>query len=273
MDSIKDPVGMIGHRLEAEMLIVAVATSFIQNLLNAGHRTGLKVRDLAVSSFLSAEAVLTPAEREMGVVLVDIGGGTTDIAVYLKGSPVYASVLPIGGEHITNDLAIGLRTTVSEARNIKERHGLAAVALSSDKSLVTVPNIYGRELRDVSEQAIASIIEPRVEEMMQLIKGELLRGGIPMEIPGGVVFTGGTAKLRGIGVIGEEYLEMSVRVGIPENICGDMEQLRQPEYAAAIGSLVFGNRIKEVVAEPNREVYHFSKYFERVVDRVMELLR
>jgi len=273
MEGVREPTGMVGHRLEAEVLIIAVATSFLQNLVNTLNRAGVKVRDLAISSFLSAEAVLGASEKEMGVVLIDIGGGTTDLAVYSKGAPLLTAVLPLGGEHITNDLAIGLRTTAAEARSLKEQQGCCSLNLADTQELLSVTSIYGKESRMISEQTLASIISPRVEELMQFIADELAKAGLTGRLPGGAVFTGGSAKLKGILEVGEEYLEMNTRIGYPENIWGDFDYLKNPEYSSLIGALLFGSRAKEMVAQENREVAHFSKYLERVLDKVMYFLK
>ncbi|MGE5379527.1 MAG: cell division protein FtsA [Methylocystaceae bacterium] len=273
MEGVREPSGMIGHRLEAEVLIIAVATSFLQNLVNTLGRAGVKVRDLAISSFLSAEAVLAASEKDMGVVLIDIGGGTTDLAVYTRGAPLLSAVLPLGGEHITNDLAIGLRTMASEARSLKENYGCCSTVLADEEVLFNVTSIYGKESRVISEKTLASIIEPRVQELMQFIADELDKAGLTGRLPGGAVFTGGSAKLKGILQVGEEYLMMNTRIGYPENIWGDFDHLKNPEYSSLIGALLFGNQAREMVAHDNREVTHFSKYLEKVVDKFMYFLK
>lgn len=273
IDGVRDPAGMIGHRLEGEVLIIAVTTTMIQNLLNTLNRVGLKVTEIMLSPILAAEAVLTPAEKEMGVAIVDFGGGTTDITVYMKGAPVFVSVLPVGGEHITNDLAIGLKTTTGEARTLKEKHGRCTAREASDQNLISVSSIYGKQTYQVSEQQIAEMIEARVEEVLQMIGAELQKSGWFDALTGGVVFTGGSAKLRGIEEMGEEYLKINVRAGMPENIWGVLDYSKSPEYAAVIGSLIYGTRVKEMSFDSNRQMFSFSKYFEKILDRFLYLLR
>lgn len=241
-EGVVDPLGMMGSRLEVEVIIVTAMTSALQNMVKTISRTGTKVKEIVLSSILAAEAVLLPAEKEMGVALIDIGGGTSDIAVFEQGSLVFASVLPIGGDYITRDLAVGLRTTIDEARRIKENFGYATVNLVPDGQMVDIASIYGKESRQVSEKTIASIIQPRVEELLELLDVELHRAGFSGLLPAGVVLTGGSSQLKGIVPVGEEYLNMPMRIGYPENIGFGINQQYGPEYAAVLGNLVYGAR-------------------------------
>jgi len=242
-EGVVDPLGMMGSRLEVEVIIVTALTSALQNMVKTVGRTGTKVKEIVLSSILSAEAVLQPAEKEMGVVLVDIGGGTSDIAVFEQGSLVYASVLPVGGDYITRDLAVGLRTTIDEARRIKENYGYAHVDLVPEGEMVDISSIYGKDSRQVSERAIASIIQPRVEELLEILNAELRRTGFDGVLPAGIVLTGGCSLLKGIIPFGEEYLNMPMRIGYPENGGLGINQQYGPEYAAVLGNLLYGARV------------------------------
>ncbi len=242
-EGVVDPLGMMGSRLEVEVIIVTAMTSALQNMVKTVSRTGTKVKEIVLSSLQAAEAVLLPAEKEMGVALIDIGGGTSDIAVFDQGSLVFASVLPIGGDYITRDLAVGLRTTIDEARRIKENFGYANVNLAPDGKVVEISSIYGKDSRQVSEKTIASIIQPRVEELLELLALELRRTGYGGVLPAGIVLTGGTSLLKGIIPIGEEYLNMPMRIGFPENVGYGINQQYGPEYAAVLGNLLYGARL------------------------------
>ncbi len=242
-EGVVDPLGMMGSRLEVEVIIVTAMTSALQNMVKTVSRTGTKVREIVLSSILAAEAVLQPAEKEMGVVLVDIGGGTTDVAVFEQGSLVYASVLPVGGDYITRDLAVGLRTTIDEARRIKENYGYAHVDLISEGTMVEISSIYGKDSRQVSQRTIASIIQPRVEELLEILNAELRRTGFNGVLPAGIVLTGGCSLLKGIIPFGEEYLNMPMRIGYPENGGLGVNQQYGPEYAVVLGNLLYGARV------------------------------
>lgn len=242
-EGVVDPLGMMGSRLEVEVIIVTAMTSALQNIVKTVSRTGTKVKEIVLSSILSSEAVLSPAEKEMGVALIDVGGGTSDIAIYEQGSLVFASCLPIGGDYITRDLAVGLRTTVEEARRIKENFGYAHVDLAPEGKVVEISSIYGKDNRQVSEKTIASIIQPRVEELLELLNTELRRSGFGGVLPAGIVLTGGCSLLKGIMPVGEEYLNMPMRIGFPENIGFGHNQQYGPEYAAVLGNLLYGIRL------------------------------
>lgn len=243
-EGIIDPVGMMGNRLEVEVIIVTSVTSGLQNLVRTVSRTGTKVKEIVISSVLSAESVLQPAERQMGVILVDIGGGTCDIGVFEENALIYASVLPIGGDYITRDLAVGLRTTMEEAERVKEQSGYASVSQAGDANMVEITSIYGKDTRQVSEKVIVSIIQPRVEELLDLLDGELHRSGFK-GLPAGVVLTGGTSLLKGIVPVGEEYLNVPVRVGYPENLSIVPGDFFSPEYSCVLGTLLYGARSLE----------------------------
>lgn len=238
-EGVVDAVGMVGSRLEVDAVLVTAATTAVQNLLKSVGRTGLKVKDLTLNALLAAESVLSPAEKEMGVVLVDIGGGTTDISIYEQGSLAFGSILPVGGEYITRDLAIGLRTTIEEAKRIKEQHGCACLDMAQEGVEVEVSGINGKDTRRVSEKLIASIIQPRVEELLEIIQSELFRAGVMGIPPGGMVLTGGTSNLKGIAKLVEEYLHIPARIGVPENARSLNGEFKQAQYAAVLGALLY----------------------------------
>ena len=219
-DGVKDPVGMVGSRLEAEVSIVVGAIAAIQNLQRSAQRINLNVDDLMYNALLGAESVLSPAELEMGVTLVDIGGGTTEVTYFEEGSVVQTSVLPIGGDYITKDLAIVLRTSMEEANRVKERYGVASPDMAKSDLMVNVHNIQGKDGQQVSQQVIAEIISARVIEMTEMIYAELKQFGCLNRMPGGIVLTGGAAELVGLVDIMEEYTTVPVRLGLPENMKG-----------------------------------------------------
>jgi len=265
-DGVKDPVGMVGSRLEAEVAIVVGAIAAIQNLQRSAQRINLHVDNLMYTALLGAEAVLTPAEREMGVVLVDIGGGTTEVTYFEEGSVLQTSVLPIGGEYITKDLAIVLRTSMEEANRIKERHGVASPDMAKSDLMINVHNIQGKDPREVSQQVIAEIISARVIEMTELIYAELKQFQCLNRMPGGIVLTGGGAELVGFADIMEEYTAVPVRLGLPENMRGLPTDFNRPQNAVALGGLLYSARQKAVKHEDTPRIFG-------VVDRISYWLK
>lgn len=241
-EGVVDPLGMMGSRLEVEVIIVTALTSALQNMVKTVGRTGTKVKEIVLSSILSAERFSSPQKRKW-VWCWWTSEGTSDIAVFEQGSLVYASVLPVGGDYITRDLAVGLRTTIDEARRIKENYGYAHVDLVPEGEMVDISSIYGKDSRQVSERAIASIIQPRVEELLEILNAELRRTGFDGVLPAGIVLTGGCSLLKGIIPFGEEYLNMPMRIGYPENGGLGINQQYGPEYAAVLGNLLYGARV------------------------------
>jgi cell division protein FtsA len=243
-DGVKDPVGMVGSRLETEVTIVIAATAAIQNMYRCAEKIDLQIERLIYNPILAAQAVLLPAEKEMGVVLIDIGGGTTDIAYFEGGKLLHASVLPVGGDYITRDLAIVLKTSLEHAVKIKEEDGVAGPEQASDANIIKVQNLRGKEVRQVSQQVIADIINARVVELIEMIYAELKRFGCLEQMPGGIVLTGGAAQLKGIDEVMEKHLDITVRLGIPENLRGVQSDINRPEYATVIGGLIYaGNNL------------------------------
>ncbi|MBC7346074.1 MAG: cell division protein FtsA [Clostridia bacterium] len=241
-DGIVDPSGMAGNRLEVEATLVLAAASSIQNLGKVIARAGLQVQEVVLSALAAAEAVLLPAEKDLGVVLLDIGGGTTDLAVFQRGSLRLAAVLPVGGDYITSDLAIGLRIPLAAAEQVKKQHGGIRASPVPEGQEVEVPDFGGEHTKKVSRQLLAAIVEARVKEILGLVRQKLAEATDFYMLPGGVVLTGGTAALAGLAQLAGEILQMPVRIGRPQGLEGMADLVQGPEYATAVGLLLYGAR-------------------------------
>jgi cell division protein FtsA len=239
-EDVREPIGMSGIRLEVKVHIVTGAVSAAQNIVKCVRRCGLEVNDLILQPLASARAVLSEDEKELGVCLLDIGGGTTDIAVFTHGAIRHTAVIPIAGDQITNDIAMALRTPTADAENIKTRHGVALRQLADPNDLIEVPGIGERASRSLSRQTLAEVIEPRVEELFTLVQQVLRESGFEELLSSGVVLTGGSAVMQGMVELGEEIFHMPVRVGIPKYQGGLAEVVRTPRYATAMGLLLEG---------------------------------
>jgi cell division protein FtsA len=239
-DGIREPVGMSGVRLEAKVHIVTGAVSSAQNIIKCCNRCGLDVADMVLEQVASSEAVLAPDEKDIGVALVDIGGGTTDIAVFLDGAIRHTAVIPIGGDHLTNDLVVGLRTSAREADQLKKKYGACMVSLVPPEDQVEVPSVGGRPPRPMPRQVMAQILEPRVEELFELVKGELQRSGFQELIAAGLVLTGGSSLLDGMTELAEEVFEQPVRLGRPTGVGGLVDVVSSPIYATGVGLVRYG---------------------------------
>jgi len=239
-DGIKDPHGMSGTRLDVKVHIITGAVTAIQNIVKSCSRAGLHVHDLVLQPLASSRAVLTSEEQELGVVVVDIGGGTTDLAFFLEGSLWHTEVLPIGGNHLTNDIAIGLRTPASEAEKIKIKYGCALSSLVKHEESLDVPSVGGRPPRLLSRQILCEIIEPRVEELFGMVQQRLKKTGFEDMFASGVVLTGGTALMEGVQDAAERYLGLPIRRGTPRNIGGLMDVVNSPIYATGVGLVLYG---------------------------------
>ncbi|MBI5955787.1 MAG: cell division protein FtsA [Chloroflexi bacterium] len=249
-DGVKDPVGMLGFRLEVETHIVTGAAASVQNLVRCVQKGDVEVNDLVLDALASSEAVLTEEEKEMGVILADVGGGTTDIAIFMDGAAWHTTVLPVGGSHITNDIAVGLRTATATAEDIKIRCGYAVAAAVDEAEPVELVG-FGREnQRVVSRRALSEIIELRSREIFGLILGEIKRSGYDGLLPAGLVLTGGTAELSGITELGSEILQLPVRVGYPRSLEGLSDVVSGPAYAAGVGLLVWSIANRDSPAKP-----------------------
>ena len=239
-DGIKEPLGISGVRLEARAHIVTGAVASAQNIVKCANRCGLTVRDIVLAALATGRAVLSPEEQELGVCLIDIGGGTADLTVFHSGAVKYTSVVSVGGNHITNDIAAGLRTPIAAAEEIKCKYGTALASLVSKDETIEVPSTGERASRVLSKLVLAEIIEPRVNELFTLIQRELVRGGCDEFLTSGIVLSGGTASLAGICQVAEQVFNLPVRVGKPKGVGGLTDLVRGPEYAAAVGLVLYG---------------------------------
>lgn len=239
-DGIVDPLGMSGVRLEAKVHIVTGAVTSAQNIIKCANRAGLDVYDIVLESLASSEAVLSKEERNLGVALIDFGGGTTDLALFSKGAIKHTSVLALGGDNLTYDIAVGLRTPKLEAEKIKIKYGSALSSLIGKDETIEVPGVGGRKPRTLSRQILGEILEPRVEEIFTLIYQELVRSGYDELASSGVVVTGGSAELPGISEMAEQIFSAPARVGYPEEIDGLVDLINKPMYATAVGLVLYG---------------------------------
>ena len=241
-DGVRNPVGMYGARLEVEAHIVTGTSTVLANLMKCVQRAGLEVEEVVLEPLASAEAALTSAERELGVVIADIGGGTTSIGVFVGGGLTHTAILPIGGHHITSDIAVGLRTPVSEAEKLKVRYGAATPQETSEGELIEVFNVGDREPRILPRRVLCEIIEPRLQEICNMLRLQIRRSGYAHLVPAGIVLTGGTALLRGITRFTSEKLELPARLGLPEQIGGLTDAVGSPVYATGVGLVLYGVR-------------------------------
>lgn len=239
-EGIKEPIGMSGVRLEAKVHIVTGAVSAAQNIIKCVRRCGLEADDIVLEQLASSYSVLTEDEKDLGVCLVDIGGGTTDLAVFTNGAISHTSVIPIAGDHVTNDIAVALRTPTQDAEEIKVRHACALAQLANSDETVEVPSVGNRPLRRMSRQTLAEVIEPRYVELFSLVQAELRRSGYERLIVAGVVLTGGSSNMQGVVELAEEVFHMPVRVGAPKYVNGLVELIRNPIYATGAGLLLYG---------------------------------
>ncbi len=239
-DGIREPVGMNGVRLEAKVHIVTGAISSAQNLTKCANRAGISVTELCLQPIASASAVLTQDEKELGVALVDIGGGTTDIAIFREGSLLYTSVLPVGGVHITNDISVGIRASLDAAEKIKIAHGCAMASLLQENETIEVPAVGEGKARVVSRKILAEIIEARVEEMYSMIQQEINNSGYGELLAAGIVLTGGTTLLQGMVELGDFLFEVPLKRGVPIRLGGLKEVVNSPKYSTAVGLLKYG---------------------------------
>jgi cell division protein FtsA len=239
-EGLKEPVGIAGVRLEAKVHIVTSQVSAAQNLVKCCKQAGLVVDDVVLGALASADAVLTPEEKDLGVALVDVGAGTTDVVVFHGGAVRHTASLPLGGQHLTNDIAAGLRTPTAEAEKIKQRYGCARAAVVERHVEIEVPSVGNREPRVLSRHILCEIIEPRVEEIFQLVAREIIRSGYEEVLASGVVLVGGTVLLERITDVAEQVLRLPVRIGVPHHVNALADLVASPIHAAAIGLLLAG---------------------------------
>ncbi len=264
-DGIVDPLGMSGVRLEAKIHIVTGAVTSAQNIIKCANRAGLDVCDIVLESLASSEAVLSKEEQNLGAALLDFGGGTTDMAIFSKGAIKHTSVLALGGDNLTYDIAVGLRTPKLEAEKIKIKYGCALSSMIGKEETIEVPGVGGRKPRVLSRQILGEILEPRVEEIFSLIYGEIVRAGYEDRISSGVVVTGGSAELSGVTELGEQIFSSPARVGYPQGIKGLIEVVNKPMYATAVGLVLYGSK-RSKRAEKFR--IRDTNIFNRVMNRM-----
>lgn len=264
---IKEPLGMTGVRLESEVHIVTGAVTSAQNIIKCCNRAGLEVQDIVLQQLASSLSTLTSDEKDLGAVLVDIGGGTSDIAIFEEGSIWHTAVLAVGGDHLTNDIAIGLRTPMHEAEEIKKKHGCALASLIEREEQIEVGGVGGRRPRTISRHMLCEIIRPRLEEIFSLVDREIRRAGFEETVVGGMVVTGGSSIMPGVPELAEEILKLSVRRGIPTGVAGLVDVVASPIYATAVGLVQYGSQ--------NRHQRKFRRVtegalFSRVTERMRE---
>lgn len=246
-EGIREPIGMCGVRLEAKVHIVTGAVSAAQNIVKCVRRCGLEVDNIILEQLASSMAVLTEDEKELGVCLVDIGGGTTDICVFTDGAIRHTAVIPIAGDQVTNDIAVALRTPMQHAEEIKKQYGCALTQLAQSDETIEVPSVGDRAPRTLARQTLTEVIEPRIEELYTLVASELRRSGFEDLVGSGIVVTGGSAKLQGMVELAEEVFHMPVRLGIPQNIAGLTGVVENPMYSTGVGLVQFGAQHREGV--------------------------
>lgn len=263
-DGIKEPLGMTGVRLEANVHIVTASVTSAQNIVKCANACGLEVADIVLEQLASSEAVLSEDEKELGVAVVDVGGGTTDIAIYSQGSLVHTAVLSIGGNHLTNDIAVGLRTPMAEAERIKQKYGCAMTDKIAPEETIEVPSVGGRPPRVLSRQILSEIIEPRVEEIFAYVGRELKNSGYEDLIASGVVITGGTTILENMPELAEEVLGLPVRRGVPKGVGGLVDVVRNPKFATGVGLVLNGAGQTERDVFSAEEPGFYRKFASRV---------
>ena len=263
-EDVREPLGMSGVRLEVKVHIVTGAVSAAQNIIKCVRRCGLEVRDLILQPLASAMAVVSDDEKDLGVALVDIGGGTTDLAIFTHGAIRHTAVIPIAGDQITNDIAMALRTPTKDAEDLKQRYGCALSQLADPQQMIEVPGIGERGSRELSRKTLAEVVEPRVEELYSLVQAELRRSGYEELLSSGVVITGGSSMMQGMVELGEEIFHMPVRVGVPHYTGALAEVVRHPRYSTAVGLLFAGMQ-----QHRRRELAHMHiSSFQQLVGRM-----
>jgi cell division protein FtsA len=263
-EDVREPLGMSGVRLEVKVHIVTGAVSAAQNIIKCVRRCGLDARDLILQPLASALAVISDDEKDLGVALVDIGGGTTDVAVFTHGAIRHTAVIPIAGDQITNDIAMALRTPTKDAEDIKQRFGCALSQLADPQQMVEVPGVGERSTRELSRKTLAEVIEPRVEELYSLVQAELRRSGYEDLLSSGIVLTGGSSMMQGMVELGEEIFHMPVRVGQPNYSGGLAEVVRHPRYSTGVGLLLAGMQQYR-----QREIAHLQiSSFQHLLERM-----
>ncbi len=263
-EGVKEPIGMSGVRLEAKVHMVTGAVSAAQNIVKCVRRCGLEVDDIILEQLASSYSVLTEDEKELGVCMIDIGGGTTDIAVFTDGAIHHTAVIPIAGDQVTNDIAVALRTPTQHAEDIKVQYACALTQLAKQDESIEVPSVGDRPSRRLSRQTLAEVVQPRYEELFTLVQAELRRSGYEGLIAAGIVLTGGSSKMEGVIDLAEEIFHMPVRLGIPQYVSGLSDVVKSPIYATGVGLLIFGKRQSQ---EGHTQI-HLNEGIKGVWDRM-----
>jgi cell division protein FtsA len=258
---IKDPIGMSGIRLEAKVHMVTGSVSASQNIIKCIRRCGLEVEDLVLEQLASCNAVLTEDEKELGICLIDIGGGTTDIAIFADGAIKHTAIIPVAGDQVTNDIAVALRTPTVNAEEIKRKYACALTQLADVDGTIEVPSIGDRSPRKISVQNLAEIVEPRYEELLLLVQAELRRSGFEDVIAAGVVLTGGSSKVMGLIDLAEEIFHVPVRMGGPQNVTGLTEVVKNPIHSTGVGLLIYGKDHQNLTSSIDADN---SGWFEKI---------
>jgi len=270
-EGVKEPLGMSGVRLEAKVHLVTCATNAAQNIEKCIKRCGLETDEIILEQLASSYSVLTEDEKELGVCLVDIGGGTTDIAIFTEGAIRHTGVIPIAGDQVTNDIAMALRTPTDHAEELKIKYACALSQLASADDMIKVPSVGERPPRELSRQALADVVEPRYDELFHLIQAEIRQSGYEDVLAAGMVFTGGTSKMEGVVELAEEIFHMPVRIGMPTEVNGLVDIVRNPTYSTAVGLLLYGMRQTQeregnVVREPGITLFDRVKSIFKAED-------
>jgi cell division protein FtsA len=260
-DGIKEPEGMKGIKLEVNVHIVTGAVMLIQNLRTCVERAGIEIEGVVLNQIATSTAVLNHDEMELGVGLIDIGAGTTEVAIFERGSLWYTSVIPLGGDNFTNDIAVGLRTAIPDAEKIKRKYGCVIAPAGDEQETIEVPSVSGRKPRVLSRQLLAEIIQPRAEEIFRLVDTDIKRMGYEKSLNSGLVLTGGTALLEGLEETAEEIFDLRVRRGVPVGLGGLMDRIRTPEYSTAVGILLHA---REVLAETGGSKIGGGSFWDRL---------
>jgi len=265
-DGIRQPIGMAGVRLEVKVHLVTGAISAAQNIAKCVRRCGLEVEDIILEQLASSHSVLTTDEKDLGVCLVDIGGGTTDIAVFDEGAIRHTAVIPIAGDQVTNDIAVAFRTPTQFAEDIKVRYACALRQLANPDDMIEVPGVGDRSPRRLARQTLAEVVEPRYEELLNLVHGELRRSGFEERCAAGVVLTGGSAKMEGVVELAEEIFHMPVRLGIPQHVTGLVDVVRNPIHATGVGLLLYGQQSRLNPRSKNAEIHSSAGWPKRMAE-------
>ncbi len=263
-EDVREPLGMSGMKLEVKVHIVTGAVAAAQNIVKCIKRCGIEVTDLILQPLASSLAVLTEDEKELGVCLVDIGGGTTDIAVFKQGAIRHTAVVPIAGDQMTNDIAVAFRTPTQAAEDIKVKHGCALRQLADAREIIEVPGVDGRDAKQLSVQTLAEVLEPRIVELYELVLSELRRSGMEDMIASGIVITGGSAMMRGMVELGEEIFHMPVRLGLPRYVGGLSEVVSNPRYATGVGLILMGKQQVEKMLNDQTDAGSFGRILEKM---------